>query len=166
MMEPLAENCYTLTKPLFYEGMRPVLRQGYGKAVRWAVLALAAAWIALTAATLILKQSPAYLAAEASILGLAILWLMVYMPWHKARSAWKKMEERYGAYMERTTCFYDDHLTVCAAGREVTVPYEQIAKKLQTDHLLILIAQDQTGVLIKRDAFRKGNEAEIMKLIS
>jgi hypothetical protein len=88
------------------------------------------------------------------------------MPRHKARAAWKKLEARYGADMERTTRFYADHLTVCAAEREVTVAYEEIVQKLTSEHLLILVSTDKTGVLVKRDSFITGSEGEVLAQIS
>lgn len=166
-MEPtIAENRYVLTKSLFYEGMGRVMQQTYGKTANRAVLGLLAAWAVLAAATLILKQSPVYLAVEAVVLSLAALWIKAYLPRYKARSAWKKLEAAYGADMERTTCFYTDRLTVHAADREVTVAYEEIAQKLSSEHLLILVSTDKTGILVKRDSFTKGSEAEIMARIS
>lgn len=166
MMEPtIAENRYTLTKSLFYEGMSRVMQQSYGKTANRAVLGLLAAWIVLAAATVILKQSPVYIAVEAVVLSLAALWIKVYMPRHKARTAWKKLEAAYGTDMERTTRFYEDRLTVHAAEREVTVAYEEIVRKLSSDHLLILISTDKTGILVKRDAFTKGSEEEVLTQI-
>lgn len=166
MMEPtIAENRYTLTKSLFYEGMGRVMRQSYGKTSNRAVLGLLAAWIVLAAATIIMKQSPVYIAVEAVVLSLAALWIKAYMPWHKARSAWKKLEAAYGTDMERTTRFYEDRLTVHAAGREVTVAYEEIVRKLRSEHLLILVSADKTGILVKRDAFTKGSEEEVLPQI-
>lgn len=166
MEQKIAENRYALTKSLFYEGMGCVMQQTYGKTANRAVLGLLAAWVVLAAATAILKQSPVYIAVEAVVLSLAALWIKVYMPRHKARAAWKKLEARYGADMERTTRFYADHLTVCAAEREVTVAYEEIVQKLTSEHLLILVSTDKTGVLVKRDSFITGSEGEVLAQIS
>lgn len=165
MTEPLAENRFTLTKALFCEGMREVNREGYGKTANRAVLGLLWAWLLLVAVTLALKQNPLYLAGEAVIMGLLALWIKLYMPSRRNRTAWRKLTEQCGGDLDRSICFYEDHLTVSAAGRDVTVAYGDLQKRLCSGHLLIFVAEDKTGILVKRDAFLKGDEAEVLDLI-
>ena len=165
-MNLLAENRYDLTRDLFYEGMGRVLEKTYGKTANRAVLALLAAWLLLTAATLLLKQSPVYIAVEAVVLALLALWIKVYVPRRKIRAAWKKLDASRLPNKERTTRFYDDHLVVQTANREVEIPWEDIDEVLTSERLLIIIATDKTGVLVKRDAFVKGSESTVLALVS
>ena len=165
-MEPVAENRYTLTKELFTEGMRQVIAENYGKTAKRAVLALLAAWIVLAVVTIVLRQSPVYIAVEAVVLALAALWVSVYIPRAKARAAWKKLSALYGGDLERTTRFYEDRLVVDAADREVALKYDEISRGLRSDRLLILIAANKTGILVKRDAFLSGKEETVLALVS
>lgn len=165
-MEPIAENRYTLTKALFSEGMGRVIGENYGKTAKRGVLALLGAWLLMAALTLILKQNPAWLAVEALVLALAALWITVYVPRAKTGAAWKKLKALYGNELERTTRFYQDRLTVEAAGREVTVAYADLARSLTTDRLWILISHDKTGILVKRDSFLRGSVEELEPLLA
>ena len=165
MMEPLAENRYTLTKELFSEGMRRVIAENYGKTAKRAVLALLGAWIVLAVVTIVLRQSPVYIAVEAVVLALAALWVSVYIPRAKTRAAWKKLSALYGDNLERTTRFYEDRLVVDAAGREIALAYEEIARVLSSERLLILVSADKTGILVKRDSFIRGSEQTTLAII-
>ncbi len=165
MSSPLAENRYVLTKELFAEGMGRVLEDSYGKTARRAVLALLCLWLLLAAVTLLLRQSPAYLLAEALVLGLAALWISVYVPRAKTRVAWKKLEARYGTDLERSAFFYEDRLVVYAGDREIRVEYGSIRRVLRSERLLILLAEDKTGILLKRDAFVSGSETTVEALL-
>lgn len=165
MNELIAENRYTLTKELFYEGMKRVSKENYAPFAKKAVICIAVAWLIMAAVTLILKQSPIYIAVEAVVLLFAALWVTVYMPWHKRRKAYKKLEEQYGSFMERTASFYNEELTVNAAGREVTVRYEDIVKIFTTERLIILLTEEKTGIMIEKSGFTAGKASDIYGLI-
>ncbi len=165
-MEPIAENRYTLTKKLFHEGMEAVVKMNYGKVINRGALALIVALVALAVAMILMKQHPIVILMEAFFMFLAALWLKVYFPWHKAQKAWKQVKNRCGEDMERVTCFYIDQMTVTAAGRETKMRYRDLDHVLTTEHLLIFVAQDRTGILVKRDAFTVGNEEKALELIS
>lgn len=165
-MKPIAENRYTLTRPLFYEGMGYVVRLSYGKTANRGLMALLIALAALAVATLLLKLSPGLIFIEAFFAFAVAVWIKVYFPRSKARSAWKQLTKKYGDQMERTVSFYFDRLTVLTAGQETRVRYSDIDQILTTKNLLILVAADHTGIMVKHDAFITGDEEDALNAIS
>ncbi len=163
-MEILAENRFTITKRLFYEGMLRVSGESYGKFAKKAVAFLILAWVILGAVTLWLRQSLGYVGAESVVVLLACLWITVYMPRNKAKRAFQALQSRSGD-LERVTRFYRDHLEVEAAGVQTPVDYGEITQILRTKRLLILLTADNTGVLLKLDSFCTGSEAVVRDLI-
>lgn len=161
----IAENRYTLTKELFYEGMDRVTKETLGPTVKKVVLGLAAAWIILAAVSVLLKQNLFFIAFETIVLLMVSLWFTVYLPRHKRMGAYNKLEGQYGSDMDRTTRFYEDELVINAAGRELSFSYADIVKKLSTEHLLILLTADNTGIMIAKNGFTLGSESMIDDLI-
>ncbi len=164
-MEPIAENRFTLTKKLFHEGMEHVVKMNNGKVANRGALALLIVMAAMAVVMILMKQHPAVIILEAVMLFLAALWIKVFWPWQKAQAAWKQIKSRNGEEMERTTSFFFDYLTVQAAGRETKVNYRDIEQIFSTENLLIFVAKDRTGILVKRDDFVKGDEAGVLEMI-
>ena len=164
-MDMLAENRFTLTKELFYESMRRVLAESYGKFAKKAVAVLAAAWLLLVAFTLWQGHGIGSCVLEFFILGLVSLYITVYVPRSRAKRAFKNLENRDGENMERCTRFYSDELTAGSAGREKTLSYSEIKQVLHSRNLLILIAEDGTGIMLKKDSYTRGTEAAVLDRI-
>ena len=165
MNKCIAENKYTLTKELFYEGMKRVSMENDAPFAKKAILGIAAAWVIMSAVTIFLGQNLVYILFEAVVLLLVSLWIAVYLPWHKRKNAWNKFLDQYGSDTERTTRFYEDSLVVDAAGREVSISYEDIVKILSSEHLLIILTEDNTGILIEKNSFIRGSESDILEII-
>ncbi len=161
----IAENRFTLTKELFYEGAKRVSKENYAPFAMKAMLGIAAAWAVMAAVTLILKQSPLYIAFEAVVLGLVCLWLAVYLPWHKRRRAYNKLVGQYGEDMDRTIVFYESALTVNASGRELEFDYGSIVKMLSSDRLLILLTVGSKAIMVAKSGFTAGSEEDIYKAV-
>ena len=164
-MEVLAENCFTITKPLCYEGMQRISAGGYGKFARKAVLFLIAAWLILTVVTLWQGQSLGYIMIEFIVLCMVSLWICVYVPRNKARRAFKALESKYGDDLKRSTCFYENRLVVKTAESQKEVLYSEIAQVLYSPRLLILVTEDNSGILLKLDSFTCGSETTVQNLI-
>lgn len=165
-MTPIAVNSFMLTKELFYEGSKRTSKENYSGFARRMVLIMIGAWLVVSAITLLTHSSPVFIAAEALVLILAALWVAVYTPWNKRRKAYNAFLMQYGENPERTTVFYEDSLTVDPDGRGISIAYCSIAKTLTTGNLLIFITSENKGVLVKRGAFTKGSESELLELIS
>lgn len=156
-MELLAENRFTITKALCYEGMLRISAEGYGKFARKAVMVLAAAWLVLTAMTLWQGQSLGYMAIEFLVLCMVSLWICVFVPRNKAGRAFRALRSRYGEDMERRTCFYADRLVVSTAESRTEINYSEITQVLYSARLLVLVTADNAGVMLKRDGFTLGS---------
>lgn len=165
MNEPLAENRFTLTRPLFTEGMLAVWRRGSGRSVALLLTVVGLAWLALTAVALLRGGSLAFPLTELVVLALVSLWALVWLPRGKARRAYAALEARGAAEGERVLRFFDDRLTLSVAGTEKTLPYAEIASILHSRHLLILVSGDNTGILTKNDSYTLGSEETVISLI-
>lgn len=164
-MEPLAENRFTITKSLFYEGMLRVSQESFGPFAKKVLLVLAILWAIMTAVTLFSSGSPVYALVELIVVVLIGFWLCVYIPRNKARRAWAALENRCGADLERVTRFYPGYLEVDSGGEEITVFYEDIRQILQSEHLLVFLSAEKLGVLVARDGFVTGDMAGVQALI-
>lgn len=158
-MKIFAENRFTITKSLFIEGMLRVSRENYGKFAKKALAFMVLAWFLLAAATLWLGQSLVYVAMELVVLCIAGFWITVYMPRRKAKRAFDSLQNRGG--LERVLRFYQDRLEIDASGTQKVVFYSEIQQILTAKRLLILVTEDKTGVLVKRDGFVCGSEAVV-----
>ena len=165
MNDILAENRFSLSWQLFFEGMRSVTADSYGSSVRKLLIGLAVLWLALSVWTLSRGAGLAYVLLELAVLAVLTLWLELLLPRSRARRAWRKLEEQGRADAERTTLFFADHLEVQAAGAVKSVSYADLRKTLRSRNLLVLVAGDKTGILIKKDAFALGTEETVLRLI-
>ena len=164
-MEPLAENRFTITKKLFYEGMLRVMKESYDPFKKRIMVVLAVAWAVLAAVTLMGSGSLFYAAAELGVVGFIGVWLSVFVPRNKAKRAWAALEARCGADLERITRFYPNYLEADNGIEEITVFYEDIRQILQSEHLLVLLNTDKVGILVARDGFVSGDTASVQALI-
>ncbi len=69
-MEPLAENRFVITKELYYEGALRVDWERMGPFIKKVMLALAAAWAVLAAATLFSQGSVVFVLIELAVIAL------------------------------------------------------------------------------------------------
>lgn len=164
-MEPLAENRFTITKDLFFEGMLSVSAESYGKMAKKAVLFLGAAWLVLAAVALWQRQSLGYIVIEFIVICLVALWICILMPRSKAKRAFKQLTDRYGDDLERVTCFYEDRLEVEGSGNQKVVCYSEISRILRSKRLLVLVTEDKTGILLNLESFTHGSETAVRELI-
>ena len=164
-MEPLAENRFTITKELFYEGMLRVVRESFDPFIKKVMLVLAVAWAVLAAITLMGSGSLSYAVVELVVIVLIGVWLSVLVPRNKARRAWAALEARSGADLERITRFYPSYLEADNGMEEITVLYEDIRQILHSKRLLVLLSVEKVGVLVALDGFVSGNAAAVQELI-
>lgn len=164
-MEPLAENRFTITKELFYEGMLRVIKESYDPFIKKIMLVLAVAWAILAVATLMGSGSLSYAVMELVVVVFIGVWLSVIVPRNKARRAWAALEARGSADSERITRFYPGYLEADNGIEEITVFYEDIRQILETEHLLVLLSVEKVGVLVARDGFITGDTVTVQALV-
>lgn len=163
-MEKIAENQFTITKPLFMEGMLRISQDGYGKSARKAMLIVLGLWAAFFIYTIAVKGDLFTCLGFLILLCAAGLWLCVGMPRSNAKRLWKGLEGKYGCNLQRTTSFYSDHFEILGDGVEKHIAYEEVIQIKQSRRLLILVCEDKTGVLLALDGFRQGNENDVKAL--
>ena len=159
--QPFAVNRFTVTKDLFYEGMKRTSKESYGPAARKSVVGLIVLWLILAVVTGFMNGALHYVVIEFIVIVLMCLWVTMYLPWMKTRRAWKAMENKYGTEMDREVRFYEQFLEVSASCDEVTVFYEDVREVLESKHLLILVSQDKTGIMVALDGFVSGGLDEV-----
>lgn len=163
-MQPIAINSFTITKSLFYEGMLRVSRESYGKFARKALLVLAGLWIVLLFITLIADGNIFPALGYLAVMVFAGIWICVIMPRNNAKRAFAKLAAQSGD-LERTTCFYEDHLQITAESSITTIEYLQVSQILISKRLLILTCEDKRGVLLLLSGFSVGDAQTVRSQI-
>lgn len=161
----LAENRFTLSKELFYEGMRQVIWANSGLSRMLLVAALGILWLVLLICSLALGEGLAIAALELVAVVLAALWALIWLPRRKAARAWRALEDRGAADTERITRFYEDSLEVDVAGGRTRISYDELKNILNTKNLLIFLTKNGTGVMAARNGFTVGGESELLRWI-
>lgn len=164
-MEVLAENRFTITKSLFFEGMLRISRDGYGKFAKKSMAVLSVLWLALFIFALISGGDVAHALLFLVILALIGWWLCVLMPRSNARRAYRTLEQKSGGQMERVTRFYSDRLEIGDGKAATVIPYSAVLEMKTSRRLLVLTCRDKVGILLALDGFTNGNEETIRALI-
>lgn len=164
-MKPIAENRFSITKQLFYEGMLSISKDSYGKAAIKYSFVFVAIWVAMAAFLLFTGGTIGQALVYLLLVGVIILWLNVFAPRSHAKKGWNALVNRYGSAMERRTRFYRDHLEIDGDCAAKTVTYQEILEIKESKHLYVLICVDKVGVMVAKDGFAYGDFDEIKSLI-
>ena len=164
-MNHRAENRFTVTKELFFEGMLRVSRDSYGKFAAKCMLLFTAVWAALLIFTLSSGGNMNNVFFSLGVLVLIGVWICVWAPRNHANKAWKAQQKLYGDSMKRITRFYDDHLEISGDCNEKTVTYDDIKEIKQSRNLIMLICYDKMGIMLSQSGFTKGDIATVEELI-
>lgn len=169
MKEILAENRYTMTKPLFERGMRLTLKESFGKLVRRTLLALVLLSALLAAIARLRDVGAVWLLPELIVLAAAALWVCfwvgVLLPRRRIRRLWQAMEETGTEEAQRITLFYPDRLETEVDGKVTAAEYKEITQILQDGELIVLVTESRTAFLLERRGFVRGDGEEILCLI-
>lgn len=160
-----AENRFTVTKDLFFEGMLRVSRDSYGKYAAKCMLLFAGVWLALLIFTLISGGNMGNVFFCLGVVVLIGFWICVWTPRNHAKKAWKAQQKMYGDSMKRITRFYEDHLEISGDCAEKTVTYDDIKEIKQSKNLIMLICYDKMGIMLSQSGFTQGDAATVEELI-
>lgn len=161
-----AENRFSITKELFFEGMLRVSRNSYGKYSLKAAGLFFCIWLVLLAVTLLTGGSMGTVIFSLGVVLLVSFWICIWTPRSYAKKAWKKQQNTYGEAMKRITRFYDDHLEIQGDCPEKSVDYTEIRHVLFSKNLLILVCRDKMGIILSLKGFTLGDTDTVRDLIT
>lgn len=164
-MNPQAENRFTVTKPLFYEGMLRLSRDTYGKFASRAMLVFFAIWAVLLLFTLLTGGNLNSVLFCLGVIVLLGVWLCIWTPRNNAKKAWRSLQSQYGDSAKRITRFYNDHLEISGDCAEKSVSYTDIREIKQSKNLILLVGFDKVGIMLAKDGFTRGDGQTIYALI-
>lgn len=164
-MKPIAENRFSITKELFYEGMLSISKDSYGKAARKYSLVFVVIWVVLSAFLLYTGGTPVQVGVYLFMLCVILVWLNILAPRNHTGKAWEALQRRYGTDMERRVRFYWDHLEVDGDCAEKSVPYREVLEIKESRRLYVLLCADKVGVMVAKEGFTSGGWDEILDLI-
>lgn len=164
-MRPIAENRFSITKKLFYEGMLSISRDSYAKTAMKFSLIFLGIWVLMAMFLLYTGGTLGQILIYLGIVVAIIIWLNIFAPRSHAKRGWEALEKRYGAAMERRVLFYKDHLEVGGDCAAKTVTYQEILEIKESRNLYVLICVDKTGIMVARDGFTQGDADEVLALI-
>lgn len=161
MKDLLAENQFTITKKLFYEGMSLISRDSYGKFVKKVTIALLGVWLVMFAVTLIANANLLIALGELVLVAFLCAWISVYLPRSRAKRTFKGLQ----GDLTRTTRFYADHIEMESENRREEIAYDQVQDILQSRNLLVLICENRIGVMLALDSFTMGDAEKVRSII-
>ena len=163
MKELLAENQFTITKKLFYEGMALISRDSYGKFVKKVTIALLGVWLVLFIITLAAKANLLITLGELALVAFLCVWISVYLPRSRSKRTFKELQLQ--GDLTRTTRFYTDHIEMKSENRREEIAYDQVKDILQGQNLVVLICKNRIGVMLALDGFTVGNAETVRNII-
>lgn len=165
-MLTIVENKFSVTRDLFYEGMKATSSLSYKKMIRNLILILLALFGALAAWVIHMGGYVLFLVGEAIFLAALLYWLIFLYPENRRKNKYRKLCQDSLSVPERTVLFYEDHLTVRSdSGRTADFNYEDILQIRETEHLYILITGNDTGILLSKNGFRRGSFEQLLELL-
>ena len=163
MMGLLAENRFTITKKLLYEGSRLLSRDGYGKFAKKVTLVLIGIWLVLFVIALITKSDPMIALGELVLVAFLCVWINLLLPRSRAKSTFKGLQQQ--GELTRTVRFYANYMEAESENRREKITYDQVENILQGKNLLILICNNGVGVMLALDGFTVGDAKKVRSII-
>lgn len=162
-MEPIAINRTTVTRELFIEGHAATFSRKRQRLLLYCGVAFLAVGLLLCALQSHLSAAST-LSVPLTLSGIiAAIWALTLRR-SEARKKYKAFQRKNIA--ERTFYCYPDHLTIQPDGPSPTqIRYTDIREHRETDHLLILICKNRTGLLLNKTGFDRGTPAELLEAI-
>ena len=163
-MEPIAVNRITVTDALFAESHAAVFSRRRRKMLLYAGIVFLAFGLALLAAQSRLPAASG-LGFPALLTGMLVIIWALTLEKTELRRKYRVYRRRNGEAAQRTVACYPRHLTVEGGGQPVDIDYADIREHRQTEHLLLLLCADHTGVMLARDGFETGSAEALLSAI-
>ena len=162
----IVENHIRISRSLFNEAMRDTESKTYKKAVQKIALVLASLYLIIAFFLSYTGCSLLLLLGESVFLTALLFWLTVMLPGTRRHSKYKALKQGTDRIPERTTLFYQNHLSVISdTGKETTILYDDIRSWQETRHLYILNCNNGICVLLDKNGFVIGNFQMISSIL-
>lgn len=155
-MEPFAENRIEIDRTLYFEGVNAVTGRANRKRAL-CFLAIVAALLLAVSAVLIWQGGNLWFAiAQAALLALMSVWMLVLAPRSRARRGFAAMAKQNAGDLHRTIRFFEERICVQAASGETQISYAQVTELLTTRNLHVLRCGG-SALLLARGGFVSGD---------
>ena len=162
-MELKAENEYTVTEELYREGLGQIMKDEYMPSARKLLIVLAVIWGVLAYFTYFRWGRGLILVlTELAVAVFVGVWMMTVTPKKRVTQAWEAVK-RSPEGLERHAMFYEDRMEVDPGG--LIVNYEDVQKTLETERMLVVISNEGVGVMLLKDAYKKGDQSTVEALL-
>lgn len=162
----IAENHITISRPLFNECMHIIENKEYKKRIKKFIFVLVAVDVAMAVWVLYSGGSPSMFLGQTILLNIVILGFILSAPGRKRKTKYKAMCKDKGIAPERTTKFYQDHLSVITDTDKATdILYSEIINWKETKHLYIINCKKNISILLCKDGFTMGTFDSILPLL-
>ena len=164
-MEPIAVNHIAVDRQLFTEGYGAIFSKRRQKMLLYCGIVFCAFGLILLAVQVRLPVASA-LSFPALLSGvIVIIWALTLRQTELCRK-YKAFQRRNGDLSQRTVTCYGSSLTVeTGRGEPTQIDYPDIREHRETEHLLILICADHSGVMLAKDGFETGSPAAVLTAI-
>jgi len=164
-VEPIAVNHITITRALFAEGHDAIFSRRRQKMLLYCGIVFLAFGLILLAVQVRLPVAST-LSFPALLSGaIVVIWALTLQK-SELRRKYKLFRRRHGESSPRTIRCYSHYLTVeTGSAQPVQIDYPDIREHRETEHMLILICADHTGVMLARDGFETGSAAALLEAI-
>ena len=164
-MEPIAVNRITIDRALFAEGHAAIFSRRRQRMLLYCGIVFCVFGLILLAVQVRLPVASA-LSFPALLSGaIVVIWALTLQK-SELRRKYNAFQRRNGDASRRTIHCYRNHLSVETDGAEpVQIDYPDIREHRETAHMLILICNDHTGVMLAKNGFEEGSPAALLDAI-
>lgn len=164
-MEPIAV-CHTVITPeLFWESYRIVFDRKKQRTLLLCGIVFAVFGLVFLMVQYLLNRV-IVLGGPVLVMGLFVIGWSFVLPHSECKRKYRIMcRKNGGAPIDRTVTFYETGLSVASGGEVLAdIDYSEVTDRKETEHLLVLICEDRTGVLIEKAALSGDALAKIQTL--
>ena len=165
-MEPIAVNRITVDKALFAESHAAIFSKRRQKMLLYCGIVFCAFGLILLAVQMRLPVASA-LSFPTILTGVLVLIWALTLQKTELRRKYRTFRRINGDSSTRTIWCHRTALTVEAEGKApVEIDYTDIREHRETEHLLLLICADHTGVMLAKDGFEVGSAAALLDAVA
>ncbi|MBR6891505.1 MAG: hypothetical protein IKN05_10995 [Clostridia bacterium] len=164
-MEPIAVNRVTITRELFAESHAAVFSHRHRKMLLYCGIVFLAFGLILLAVQARFPVASA-LCVPALLSGVIVVVWALTLEKTELKKKYRAFQRRNGDDSERVITCYHNHLTVdTGTGEPVQIDYPDIKEHKETEHLILLLCNDHTGIHLAKDGFVTGTLPTLLAAI-